>query len=169
MGKSRPRRGAAHGRRNQVAIDPVGSDFLGCIVFPWMAAQASCWLVRRRRRTIESIKLWQTKRPRPPRFWACFSDHLANTDRRAPSYYAIFNLTIRPRLLSSTLGSSRRPSAAWDAPGMEDDTMARFDQARKAVVGRGGSLPVRDDDEITRKLSMLIPWLYGFKLDFRFR
>jgi hypothetical protein len=34
--------------------------------------------------------------------------------------------------------------------------MARFDQVRRALVGRGGSLTVRDDDEITRKLAMLM-------------
>lgn len=34
--------------------------------------------------------------------------------------------------------------------------MATFDQTRPALVGPGGSLPVRDDDEVTRKLSMLV-------------
>jgi len=34
--------------------------------------------------------------------------------------------------------------------------MAKFDSAQQALVGSSGSLPVRDDDEITRKLSMLI-------------
>ena len=34
--------------------------------------------------------------------------------------------------------------------------MAKFDLKRKVLVGRGGSLPVRDDDEIARKLSMLV-------------
>ena len=34
--------------------------------------------------------------------------------------------------------------------------MAKFDQAGQALVGRGGSLAVRDDDEITRKLCMLV-------------
>lgn len=34
--------------------------------------------------------------------------------------------------------------------------MAKFNRARQALVGRGGSLAVRDDDEITRKLCMLL-------------
>jgi hypothetical protein len=34
--------------------------------------------------------------------------------------------------------------------------MARFDPNKKALVGTSGHLPVREDDEITRKLSMLI-------------
>jgi transposase len=34
--------------------------------------------------------------------------------------------------------------------------MAQFDLAQQALVGCGGSLAVRDDDEVTRKLSMLI-------------
>lgn len=34
--------------------------------------------------------------------------------------------------------------------------MARFDLHRGALVGPSGGLPVRADDEITRKLSMLI-------------
>ena len=34
--------------------------------------------------------------------------------------------------------------------------MAKFDLAQQALVGSGGSLAVRDDDEVTRKLSMLI-------------
>lgn len=34
--------------------------------------------------------------------------------------------------------------------------MAQFDLAQQALVGSGGSLAVRDDDEITRKLTMLI-------------
>jgi hypothetical protein len=34
--------------------------------------------------------------------------------------------------------------------------MARFDLRNRALVGPGGGLPVRADDEITRKLSMLI-------------
>jgi hypothetical protein len=34
--------------------------------------------------------------------------------------------------------------------------MARFDSRKRALVGSGGRLPVRKDDEITRKLSMLI-------------
>ena len=34
--------------------------------------------------------------------------------------------------------------------------MARFDPNKKVLVGTGGHLPVREDDEITRKLSMLI-------------
>ena len=34
--------------------------------------------------------------------------------------------------------------------------MAKFDQARQALVGSGGWLAVRDDDEITRKLCMLV-------------
>jgi hypothetical protein len=39
---------------------------------------------------------------------------------------------------------------------MEDHAMAEFDSARQALVGRGGSLAVRDDDEVTRKLCMLV-------------
>ncbi len=39
---------------------------------------------------------------------------------------------------------------------MEDDAMAKFEQARHALVGRGGLLAVRDDDEIARKLCMLV-------------
>ena len=39
---------------------------------------------------------------------------------------------------------------------MEDHAMAKFDLARQALVGHGGSLAVRDDDEITRKLCMLV-------------
>jgi transposase len=34
--------------------------------------------------------------------------------------------------------------------------MAQFDQKNHVLVGVGGLLPVREDDEITRKLSMLI-------------
>jgi hypothetical protein len=34
--------------------------------------------------------------------------------------------------------------------------MAQFDSAHHALVGQGGVLSVREDDEITRKLSMLI-------------
>ena len=34
--------------------------------------------------------------------------------------------------------------------------MAKFDRARQALVGRGGALAVREDDEITRKLCMLV-------------
>lgn len=34
--------------------------------------------------------------------------------------------------------------------------MAQFDLTRQALVGQGGSLAVRDDDEVTRKLCMLI-------------
>ena len=34
--------------------------------------------------------------------------------------------------------------------------MARFDLKKQALVGTGGRLRVREDDEITRKLSMLI-------------
>ena len=39
---------------------------------------------------------------------------------------------------------------------MEDDAMAQFDLARQALVGRGGSLAVREDDEVARKLCMLV-------------
>ena len=34
--------------------------------------------------------------------------------------------------------------------------MAQFDLEKQALVGAGGLLSVREDDEITRKLSMLI-------------
>ena len=34
--------------------------------------------------------------------------------------------------------------------------MAQFDLENRALVGAGGLLAVRPDDEITRKLSMLI-------------
>lgn len=34
--------------------------------------------------------------------------------------------------------------------------MTRFDWKQQALVGSGGQLPVRQDDEVTRKLSMLI-------------
>ena len=34
--------------------------------------------------------------------------------------------------------------------------MARFDLKKSAFVGTGGRLPVREDDEMTRKLAMLI-------------
>jgi len=34
--------------------------------------------------------------------------------------------------------------------------MAQFDLEKHALVGAGGLLSVREDDEITRKLSMLI-------------
>jgi len=37
-----------------------------------------------------------------------------------------------------------------------EDVMARFDRRSQSLVGAGGSLRVREDDEITRKLSMLI-------------
>ena len=39
---------------------------------------------------------------------------------------------------------------------MEEAVMAQFDLKKQALVGAGGLLPVREDDEITRKLSMLI-------------
>lgn len=34
--------------------------------------------------------------------------------------------------------------------------MARFDLQKQALIGAGGSLAVRQDDEVTRKLAMLI-------------
>jgi hypothetical protein len=37
-----------------------------------------------------------------------------------------------------------------------EDIMARFDFSQHAFVGTGGRLPVREDDEITRKLAMLV-------------
>jgi len=39
---------------------------------------------------------------------------------------------------------------------MEEAVMAQFDLEKQALVGAGGLLSVRADDEITRKLSMLI-------------
>jgi len=39
---------------------------------------------------------------------------------------------------------------------MEDAVMAQFDPISHALVGESGNLPVPADDEITRKLSMLI-------------
>jgi hypothetical protein len=39
---------------------------------------------------------------------------------------------------------------------MEEAVMAEFDEERQALVGAGGLLSVREGDEITRKLSMLI-------------
>jgi hypothetical protein len=39
---------------------------------------------------------------------------------------------------------------------MEEHAMAKLNRARQALVGPGGSLTVRDDDEITRKLCMLV-------------
>jgi hypothetical protein len=39
---------------------------------------------------------------------------------------------------------------------MEEAVMAQFDLENQVLVGAGGLLPVRADDEITRKLSMLI-------------
>jgi hypothetical protein len=39
---------------------------------------------------------------------------------------------------------------------MEEAVMARFDLKNHAMVGTGGLLSVRADDEITRKLAMLI-------------
>jgi hypothetical protein len=39
---------------------------------------------------------------------------------------------------------------------MENAVMAQFDLETQALVGTGGSLEVRADDEITRKLAMLI-------------
>jgi hypothetical protein len=52
--------------------------------------------------------------------------------------------------------------AAWPAAHVHDAfteeavIMAQFDPQTQALVGTGGSLPVHTDDEITRKLSMLI-------------
>jgi transposase len=37
-----------------------------------------------------------------------------------------------------------------------EDVMARFDLNQHAFVGTGGRLPVREDDEISRKLAMLV-------------
>jgi transposase len=37
-----------------------------------------------------------------------------------------------------------------------EDVMAQFDLAKHALVGTSGNLPVREEDEITRKLAMLI-------------
>jgi transposase len=39
---------------------------------------------------------------------------------------------------------------------MEDAVMALFDPKKQSLVGAGGLLSVRDDDEITHKLAMLI-------------
>lgn len=39
---------------------------------------------------------------------------------------------------------------------MEDAEMAQFDLDKHVLVGPGGSLSVREDDEITRKLLMLM-------------
>jgi transposase len=39
---------------------------------------------------------------------------------------------------------------------MEEAEMAKFHAKRKALIGASGMLPVRDDDEITRRLAMLI-------------
>src|SRR3972149_6759376 len=39
---------------------------------------------------------------------------------------------------------------------MEEAVMAQFDLKKQALVGAGGLLSVREDDEITRKLSMLV-------------
>jgi transposase len=39
---------------------------------------------------------------------------------------------------------------------MEEAVMAQFDLKRHALVGAGGLLTVREDDEIARKLAMLI-------------
>jgi hypothetical protein len=39
---------------------------------------------------------------------------------------------------------------------MEDAVMASFDPKKQSLVGAGGLLSVRDDDEITHKLAMLI-------------
>jgi transposase len=39
---------------------------------------------------------------------------------------------------------------------MEEAVMTQFDLEKQALVGAGGSLPIRADDEITRKLAMLI-------------
>jgi transposase len=39
---------------------------------------------------------------------------------------------------------------------MEEAVMARFDLKKQALVGASGRLRVRKDDEVTRKLSMLI-------------
>jgi len=73
----------------------------------------------------------------------------------APKNNAIFILTVRPWGVSSAIASRRslRPEAY---PCTEAQAMAKFDSAQQALVGSSGSLPVRDDDEITRKLSMLI-------------
>jgi hypothetical protein len=38
----------------------------------------------------------------------------------------------------------------------EEAVMAQFDLEKQALVGAGGLLAVRTDDEITRKLSLLI-------------
>jgi hypothetical protein len=37
-----------------------------------------------------------------------------------------------------------------------EDVMAQFDLKKRSLVGAGGTLAVREDDEITRKLFMLI-------------
>jgi transposase len=39
---------------------------------------------------------------------------------------------------------------------MEEAVMAQFDLKKQALVGTGGVLSVRKDDEVTRKLAMLI-------------
>jgi len=39
---------------------------------------------------------------------------------------------------------------------MEDAVMTQFDLEKQALIGAGGLLPVREDDEIARKLAMLI-------------
>jgi len=48
------------------------------------------------------------------------------------------------------------PVVAPHVPFTEDSAIAQFDLSKQAPVGSGGSLAVRDDGEIARKLSMLI-------------
>ena len=50
---------------------------------------------------------------------------------------------------------ARIVAAAVATPFTEETVMAQWDLENHALVGAGGLLPVRADDEITRKLSML--------------
>ena len=63
----------------------------------------------------------------------------------------LFSLGMVTSTLDSCVAGPRR-----DGEVMEDHAMTKFDQARQALVGRAGTLPVRDDDEMTRKLCMLL-------------
>ena len=50
----------------------------------------------------------------------------------------------------------RRGDSRAAAAFIMEDVMAQFDLAKHALVGTSGNLPVREEDEITRKLAMLI-------------
>jgi len=76
--------------------------------------------------------------------WPC-AGHITPYLIRLPGPFLLFSL-LRARVVAA------HDPAAFT----EEAVMAQFDLEKQALVGAGGLLAVRADDEITRKLSMLI-------------